>query len=54
MDRDGGQGACKPVFDALVRFGWAKDDSEEYMEQVVLPVIVDRRNPPKMTISVEV
>ena len=54
VDRDGGQGACKPVFDALVRFGWAKDDSEEYMEQVVLPVIVDRMNPPKMTISVEV
>jgi hypothetical protein len=43
MDRDGAQGACKPIFDALVRLGWARDDSEKHMEQVVLPVVVNRR-----------
>ena len=55
MDRDGAQGACKPIFDALVRLGWARDDAELQMEQVVLPVVVDRRrsSPVKTVITLE-
>ena len=52
-DRDGAQGACKPFFDVLVKFGWAKDDREENMVQDVRPVIVDRKNPPKTVITIE-
>lgn len=44
-DRDGAQGACKPIFDAIRRFGYVKDDSERYMEQNVLPVLIDRKYP---------
>lgn len=44
-DRDGAQGACKPIFDAITRLGYTKDDSERWMEQNVLPVKVDRKNP---------
>jgi len=51
MDRDGAQGACKPLFDVLVQFGWAKDDSERHMEQVVLPVVLDKV--PKTEILIE-
>ena len=43
--------AWKPCIDALVRFGWAKDDSERWMEQVVLPVIVDKT--PRTEIVIE-
>lgn len=53
MDSDNAKGACKVMFDALVRLGWAKDDSEKWMEQVVLPVIVDRKKPPRMSVTVE-
>jgi len=52
-DRDGAQGACKPIFDAITRLGIARDDSEKFMEQVVLPVIVDRKNP-RTEISIEI
>jgi hypothetical protein len=51
MDRDGANGACKSIFDVLMLFGWAKDDSERHMEQVVLPVIVDKV--PKTEIVIE-
>ena len=44
-DRDGAQGACKPIFDAIRRLGWAVDDSERWMEQIVQPVIIDRKRP---------
>jgi len=53
MDSDNAKGACKVVFDAMVRLGWVKDDSERWMEQVVLPVVVDRKSPPRMFITVE-
>ena len=55
VDRDGAQGACKPIFDALVRLGWARDDSEAHMEQNVLTVVVDRRRsaPVKTVITIE-
>ncbi|MFH1740200.1 MAG: hypothetical protein ABIH23_14420 [bacterium] len=42
MDKDGAMGGCKPIFDALVRLGWAKDDRPEFMEQIVLPVKIER------------
>jgi len=45
MDQDGAVGACKPLFDALVELGWARDDSPAAMEQVVPEVIVDRHRP---------
>jgi hypothetical protein len=51
MDRDGATGSCKPIFDALVRFGWALDDSEKWMDQVVLPVVVENK-PPKTEIEI--
>jgi hypothetical protein len=41
-DRDNEYTAWKPCINALVRLGWAKDDSERWMDQVVLPVIVDK------------
>ena len=52
-DRDGNQGSCKVIFDSIVRLGLARDDSEKWMEQVVLPVIVDRKNP-RTEISIEI
>jgi hypothetical protein len=45
MDQDGAVGACKPIFDTLVRLGWARDDSVRWMTQEVLPVVIDRRRP---------
>ena len=52
VDADGAHGGCKPLFDAIVRLGWAKDDSEKYMRQIVLPTVVDRKNP-RTVISIE-
>lgn len=43
VDRD--NATPKVLCDALVRLSWVEDDSENWMEQVVLPVIVDRKNP---------
>ena len=43
---------CRPFIKALVRLGWAKDDSEKYMRQIVLPTVVDRKNP-RTVISIE-
>jgi hypothetical protein len=45
MDQDGAHGACKPLFDALVELGWARDDSPACMEQIVAPVAVTRDRP---------
>jgi hypothetical protein len=45
LDADNAMAGCKPVFDALVRLGWARDDSLRWMEQVVLPVVIDRKRP---------
>jgi hypothetical protein len=47
-------GVCNPVFDALVRLGWARDDSEKNMEQAVLPVVVDRRRSAAVKTSVTI
>jgi hypothetical protein len=44
MDQDGAYGAAKPLFDALVRTGWARDDSNRWMAQEVRS-LVDRRHP---------
>ena len=52
MDEDGAHGACKPIFDALVRLGWARDDSAKWMHQVMEPVVIDRKNP-RTVISIE-
>lgn len=41
-DDDNLHGMCKPLFDAIVRLGWAWDDSRKFMEQVVDPVVPDR------------
>jgi hypothetical protein len=53
LDTENAWFACKPIFDALVRLGWAKDDSPKHMNQVVLPVIVDTRAKPKTEITIE-
>ena len=53
-DRDGAQGSCKVFFDIIRRAGWAVDDSEKWMEQDVLPVIVDRRRPRTKVIIEEI
>ena len=45
LDQDGAYGACKPIFDALVYLGYARDDSPRWMQQKVLPVLIDRRRP---------
>ena len=45
MDSDGAHGASKPLFDALVELGWARDDSPQSMKQIVGTVIVDRHRP---------
>jgi hypothetical protein len=44
MDQDGAYGAAKPLFDALVRTGWARDDSDRWMAQEV-HALVDRKHP---------
>lgn len=49
VDRD--NATPKILCDALVRLCWAVDDSEEWMEQVVLPVIVDKN--PRTEITIE-
>ena len=43
MDRDNAAGALKVLFDALKDFGYMRDDSEEWADLIVLPVIVDRK-----------
>jgi len=53
LDKDNRYAACKPIFDALVRLGWAKDDSPKYMNQVVMPVIVDAKTKPYTEITIE-
>lgn len=53
VDRDNAIGGCKPIFDALVRLGFAHDDREDSMEQNVRPVVVDRRARPWTEIEVE-
>jgi hypothetical protein len=45
MDQDGAVGACKPIFDAITKLGWARDDSVRWMTQEVLPVRIDRKRP---------
>ena len=45
MDRDNAAGALKVLFDALKEFGYMRDDSEEWADLIVLPVIVDRKRP---------
>jgi hypothetical protein len=52
MDQDGAAGACKPIFDALVRLGWARDDRPRWMEQDVRPVILDRQGEPRTEIEI--
>jgi hypothetical protein len=45
MDRDNAMASCKPVFDAITKLNWARDDSVRWMTQQVLPVVIDRRRP---------
>jgi len=52
VDADGAHGGCKPLFDAIVRLGWARDDSAKWMHQVMEPVVIDRKNP-RTVISIE-
>lgn len=53
LDDDGAHGASKPIFDALVRLGWAVDDRPRWMDQRVLPVIIDRVRPARTEIEIE-
>lgn len=48
-DRDGA--TPKVILDALVRLGWARDDSEQWMETVLPAVKVDRH--PRTEITIE-
>ena len=43
----------KVLNDALVKLGIVVDDNEDHIEQVVLPVIVDRRAEPRTEITLE-
>lgn len=53
VDFDNLVGGCKPLIDALVRMGWARDDNRYWMEQVIRPVVVDHRRAPETEISIE-
>lgn len=45
LDKDNRYGACKPIFDSLVRLGYSVDDSDEWMNMEVMPVVVGRESP---------
>ena len=42
MDRDRAQGYAKPIFDALVRLGWIKDNSPRWLEEGIKVPRVDK------------
>jgi hypothetical protein len=52
MDQDNAYGAVKPLVDALVRLGYAVDDSRRWMRLTVAPVGVARNLPPWTEITV--
>jgi hypothetical protein len=52
LDRDNAFGAAKPIFDALVRLGYAVDDHPKCMEQRVLTAGVRRPRKPYTVIEV--
>jgi hypothetical protein len=51
VDQDGLHGGCKPIFDALVRLGYAVDDAPKWMDQKV-SMMVDSKNPPSTEITI--
>jgi hypothetical protein len=54
VDDDNNVAICKPIFDAIKRLGWAKDDSPRFMEQKVLPMVVCKRGEkPHTEITIE-
>jgi hypothetical protein len=52
MDRDNAYGAAKPLFDALVRLGYAVDDSPRWMQQQVRTFVIDHRAIPRTEIEI--
>lgn len=42
LDPDNAVAACKPILDALKRYGWLVDDSEQFLELSVFQRVIQR------------